>query len=126
MSEPNLAAETPQVSHRARAYKLEDDGASGMAHRKRDLKNSIANSRRSIAAIRDRQNGLSVFPALDQERAGYLITKHNEHIRACEEKIAQLRPGSPLIAPVTRRVAREDKRRSRRAKKDAKNSKDKP
>lgn len=126
MSEPNLAVNTPQVAHRARAYKLEDNGASDMAHRKRDLKNSIANSRRTIAGIRDRQNGLSVFPPLDQSSAGFLIAKHHEHIRVCEEKITELRPGSPLIAPVTRRVAREDRRRSRRAKKDAKNSKDKP
>ncbi|WP_427019328.1 hypothetical protein ACQCSX_22485 (plasmid) [Pseudarthrobacter sp. P1] len=107
----SLAATVPQVSRRARAYNLEDDGASDLSRRKRAAKDSAANRRQFIAAIEQRQAGQGPFPPRDPEVAARLIDAHRQVIRAHETQRDAASPAANIIAPVARRVAREDRRR---------------
>jgi hypothetical protein len=111
-----LAERFPQAAVRARLYRLEDDGAADLAHRKRAIKDRIATRRMLIAKIEERQAGQSRFPPLPQEDAERFIAAHRDAIRRLEEQKADLGPASPVIAPMTRRVAREDRRRARKTK----------
>lgn len=111
----NLAERFPQAAVRARLYRLEDDGAADLAHRKRDTKDRIATRRMLIEKIEQRQAGESRFPPLPQEDADRFIAAHLEVIRKLEEQKADVRPAVNIIAPMTRRVAREDRRRARKA-----------
>jgi hypothetical protein len=111
----NLAERFPQAAVRARLYRLEDDGAADLAHRKRDTKDRIATRRMLIEKIEQRQAGESRFPPLPQEDADRFIAAHREVIRKLEEQKAGVRPAVNIIAPMTRRVAREDRRRARKA-----------
>lgn len=109
----DLSKEIPQVANRARAYELEDDGASDLSRRKRCARRSITGYQHGIARIRDRQNGLSVLPPMDAKDAGRLIDNYTARIAELREQIAETGPATPLVAPVARRVAREDRRRRR-------------
>jgi hypothetical protein len=111
----NLAERFPQAAVRARLYRLEDGGAADLAHRKRDTKDRIATRRMLIEKIEQRQAGESRFPPLPQEDADRFIAAHREVIRKLEEQKAGVRPAVNIIAPMTRRVAREDRRRARKA-----------
>lgn len=122
---PDLSRDTPRADRRARLYKLEDDGASEAAERKRRARNAIASAERAIERIHDRQNHLHPLPPMDQYEAGALITRYNGVIRTNREVIDEAGVTSSLIAPMTRRVAREDRRRRRAAKRN-KNAQEKP
>lgn len=111
----DLSVRIPQVAHRARAYKLEDNGASDQAQRKRWAKGSIRTSKYFVSQIRLRQEGRSSNPPYPPEVAERLIQGHLDHIEEVRQKIRDSRPTAPLIAPVSRRVAREDRRRRRAA-----------
>jgi hypothetical protein len=111
-----LAERFPQAAVRARLYRLEDDGAADLAHRKRDTKDRIATRRMLIAKIEERQAGKSRFPPLPKEDADRFIAAHREVIRRLEEQKAEAGPAVNIIAPMTRRVAREDRRRTRKTK----------
>lgn len=111
----NLADRIKQVSRRARAYKLEDDGASDLARRKRALRESIAHRKLMIADIEKRQAGGSRLPPHDPAFAERVTAAHREAIRDLKEKLAAVGPAGPVIAPVARRVAREDRRRAKKA-----------
>lgn len=108
----SLASQFAQVSTRARVYKLEDDGASELARRKRTIKNRRRHAREVLAALAERQEGRSRFPPLDDERAAVL----RQRWEAVIEEVPETVDGGSLIAPVRRRVAREDRRRRRREK----------
>jgi hypothetical protein len=110
----NLAVRVPQAAHRARIYDLEDNGASDLAHRKRSLRESIATRKRIIADIQKRQAGGTAFPPRPQAEAEHFVAGHREAISRLKEKLSGLGPSVPLIAPMTRRVAREDRRRARK------------
>ncbi|GAA4033168.1 hypothetical protein GCM10023063_15750 [Arthrobacter methylotrophus] len=112
----NLAGTVKQASRRARIYRLADDGASDLAHRKRSLKESIANRKLLIACIEKRQAGETGQLPRSQEEADRFIAAHREAIRDLKERLAGAAPANPAIAPMTRRVAREDRRRERKAK----------
>lgn len=114
--QPNLVAEIPQVSRRARAYKLTDDGASDRARRRRlakAVKDSPERRRAAIESIRKRQAGGSDLRPLPSERAAHLISWHEKAIRQMESGLDAI--PAPVIAPVARRVAREDRRRTKKA-----------
>lgn len=108
-----LAERFPQAAVRARLYRLEDDGAADLAHRKRATKDRIATRRMLIEKIEQRQAGESRFPPLPQEDADRFIAAHREAIRRLEEQKADVGPAVNIIAPMTRRVAREDRRRAK-------------
>jgi hypothetical protein len=110
----NLADRFPQAAVRARMYKLEDNGASDLAHRKRSLRESIATRRAIIYRIEQRQAGATDLPPRPHEEAERFLAAHREAIRNLKEKLAYLAPAVPVIAPMTRRVAREDRRRARK------------
>lgn len=110
----SLATVVPQAAHRARVYDLEDNGAADLAHRKRALRESIASSRAMIFRIEQRQAGADVHPPLPPETAERLLAGHRKAIAERKEKLATIAPAAPLIAPMTRRVAREDRRRARK------------
>ena len=110
----SLAAVVPQAAHRARIYALEDNGAADLAHRKRALRESIANSRTMIFHIEQRQAGADKRPPLPPELAERLLAGHRKAIAERKEKLATIAPAASLIAPMTRRVAREDRRRARK------------
>lgn len=125
-ADSDMSVSIPQVAHRARAYELEDDGASALAQRRRWAKESIRSSRCFIEQIRLRQAGRTTYPPYPPEEAERLIRGHLDDIMQKREEMRYLRPDSPLIAPVARRVAREDRRRKRRAlKSPIPNTKDK-
>lgn len=111
----DLSVRFPQVAVRARLYRLEDDGASDLAHRKRAVKESAANSRLAIKAIQKRQAGEGRLPPMDQETADTMIASHRERIAELEARADAIGPDVNLTAPVARRVAREDRKRRRRA-----------
>lgn len=115
---PDLSVSIPRADRRARAYKLEDNGASDIALRKRNARDAIASAQRSIQRIRDRQNRIHPLPPMDQSDAGPLISRYNDIIRTNREVLEEAEASSALIAPMTRRVAREDRRRRRAAKRN--------
>lgn len=115
VSGENLASRFPQAAVRARMYRLEDGGASDLAHRKRSLKESIASRKLSIAQIQNRQAGKTGLPPRPQGEADGLIARHRAAIRELKEKLTDIGTSTPVIAPMTRRVAREDRRRERNA-----------
>ncbi|MET4143884.1 hypothetical protein [Arthrobacter sp. UYCo732] len=110
----NLVDRFPQVAVRARLYRLEDDGASDLARRKRAAKDSAANSRMAIAAIEKRQAGNGKYPPMDQEKADRMIAGHRKRIAEHEQGLKPAGPDVNVVAPVARRVAREDRRRARK------------
>jgi len=110
-----LAERFPQTAVRARLYRLEDDGASDLARRKRSVKVSISNRKDTIARIRKRQAGETNLPPRPQEEADRYIAAHQEAIRKLEETKPDVGPAVNIVAPTNRRVAREDRRRAKRA-----------
>ncbi|MBG0738777.1 hypothetical protein IV500_05005 [Paeniglutamicibacter antarcticus] len=115
----NLADWFPQVAVRARMYRLEDDGASDLARRKRAAKDRgpgvIERHEQAIAAIGKRQRGESALDPVAADIARGRIDAHRKAIRRHEAGLDEV-PTVNLIAPVARRVAREDRRRSRKHK----------
>lgn len=111
--EDDLSRSMPQVSRRARAYKLEDNGASDAAHQRRRHKEGIAAARNMIRDINKRQSGQSGRPPLDPDVADKALRRWQERIDMLKQKLQDERPSARLIAPVARRVAREDRRRRR-------------
>lgn len=109
----DLSERFPQVAVRARLYRLEDNGASDLARRKRAAKDSAANSRLAIKAIQKRQAGYSRLPPMDQETADAWIAAHRQRIADHESGDTAIGPTVNVTAPVARRVAREDRRRRR-------------
>ena len=109
-----LAERFPQAAVRARIYQLEDDGASDLARRKRSLKESIANRKLTIAQIEKRQAGKTTLLPRPQEEADRFIAAHRQAIRGLKEQLAAMGPAAPVIAPMARRVAREDRRRAKK------------
>ncbi|GAC1501502.1 MAG: hypothetical protein NVS2B15_23990 [Pseudarthrobacter sp.] len=95
-------------------HRLEDNGASDLAHRRRAAKDSIATHREMISRIEARQAGQSNLPPHPQELADRPITGHHDAIRKLEKTKAEIGPAVNILAPMTRRVAREDRRRDRR------------
>lgn len=110
-----LAERFPQAAVRARLYRLEDDGASDLARRKRSVKDSIASRKDAIARIEARQAGETNLPPRPQEEADRFIAGHQEAIRKLETKKPDVGPAVNIIAPMARRVAREDRRRARKS-----------
>lgn len=113
----NLADRFPQVAVRARLYRLEDDGASDLAQRKRARKDAgdvVARRKAAIEAIEKRQRGESRLQPLDPVIAAARIESHRRAIRRHEAGLDDL-PAVNVLAPVARRVAREDRRRERKA-----------
>lgn len=127
--EINLARTMPQAAHRARAYNLEDNGASDLAHKRRNFKNRSSKSvqeqieaeRSLIERYKKRlSNPNDVCPSATIER---WIAASEKRIRSLESGREELRPDATLIAPMTRRVAREDRKRAKKTKKLSKDKK---
>lgn len=112
----NLAGRVKQASSRAYLYGLEDDGASGLARRKRAVKDAIATRKSIIVQIEKRQAGKTRLLPRPQDEADRVIAAHREAIRRLEEKNPDIGPSVNVIAPMARRVAREDRRRARKTK----------
>lgn len=114
----NLSTRFPQVAVRARMYKLEDDGASDLARRKRAAKdrgpNVVERREQAIAAIEKRQRGESALDPVASELAARRIEAHRKAIRRHQAGLDAV-PTVNVVAPVARRVAREDRRRERNA-----------
>lgn len=113
----NLVDRFPQVAVRARLYRLEDDGASDLARRKRAAKDAgdgVARRDAAIRALEKRQRGESTLEPLDPVIAEIRIESHRKAIRRHQAGLDES-PAVNVIAPVARRVAREDRRRERRA-----------
>lgn len=109
----DLSVRFPQVAVRARLYRLADDGASDRARRRRAAKDSAANSRYAVEAILKRQAGETRFPPLDPKTAARMIEGRRRRIEDYENGSRPNGPSPRIIAPVARRVAREDRRRRR-------------
>lgn len=125
----NLAGRFPQVAVRARMYRLEDDGASDLARRKRAAKdrgrNVTERHEKAIAAIERRQRGESDLEPVDPKIAEIRIESHRQAIRRHSAGLDEA-PAVNVVAPVARRVAREDRRRSRKKAIEQKGKGDKP
>jgi hypothetical protein len=115
----DLSERFPQVAVRARLYRLEDDGASDLARRKRAAKDSAANSRRAIKALQKRQAGEGRLPPMDHDTADRMIAAHRQRIADRESGATTVGPAVNVTAPVARRVAREDRKRRRQHKTSA-------
>lgn len=115
----NLADRFPQVAVRARMYRLEDDGASDLARRKRAAKdrgpNVVERHEQAIAAIEKRQRGETALDPVSPEIAEIRIESHRKAIRRHKAGLNEV-PTVNVVAPVARRVAREDRRRAKKAK----------
>lgn len=113
-----LADRFPQVAVRARLYKLEDDGASDLPRRKRAAKdrgrNVVERHEKAIAAIEKRQRGESGLDPVSPEIAEIRIEAHRKAIRRHKAGPNEA-PTVNIVAPVARRVAREDRKRERKA-----------
>lgn len=114
----NLAGRFPQVAVRARMYKLEDNGASDLARRKRAAKDRgpdvVERHERAIAAIERRQRGEAALEPVSPEIAEIRIESHRKAIRRHQAGLDEV-PEVNIVAPVARRVDREDRRRRRRS-----------
>ncbi|HEX9225175.1 MAG TPA: hypothetical protein VF885_00795, partial [Arthrobacter sp.] len=81
----NLADRFPQVAVRARMYRLEDDGASDLARRKRAVKdrgrNIVERHEQAITAIEKRQRGESALDPVAPWLAERRIESHRKAIR---------------------------------------------
>jgi hypothetical protein len=115
----NLAADVPQVSRRARAYKLSDDGASEQALRRRYAKDRKAARggasvleyhRAAIDRITARQAGPK---PVSEEMAAHWIRRHEKAIRDHLAGRDADRPVVRVVPPIVRRVQREDRKRNR-------------
>ncbi|BCW71878.1 hypothetical protein [Arthrobacter sp. NicSoilB8] len=115
----SLADRFPQVAVRARMYKLEDDGASDLARRKRAAKDRgpdvVARHAQAIAAIEKRQRGETALDPVSPKIAEIRIESHRRAIRRYKAGLDVI-PAVNVVAPVARRVAREDRRHARRPK----------
>lgn len=111
----NLAGRFPQVAVRARMYRLEDDGASDLARSKRRTKgvDLIGQHERAIAAIQNRRYGSTSRDPYPAATAAKRIEAHRASIRRLEAGMDDT-PTVNVVAPVARRVAREDRRRTKK------------
>ncbi|WP_235778880.1 hypothetical protein [Sinomonas notoginsengisoli] len=111
--EESLAERIPGVARRARVYGLEDDGASDLARRRRWARDRVAFLRRSIAEL-EAQPREGVFAKLTDEKAERLLAAYRAKLPEAEEAKDAIGPAVNVVAPVVRRVQREDRRRTRR------------
>ncbi len=114
---PNLAKEVSQAHTRAILYKLKDDGGIKWSRDKRSRKDRRRSLKLEIAEMEKRLNG-------PEERVLFGRTIRYDKVQI-QQRIERLRTqlqelnetsdqGAPrVIAPMPRRVAREDRRRSR-------------
>lgn len=131
-TERNLVKEIKRIDFRARAYKLSDDGASDQARKRRFAKEAKANGRdassveyhkKAIAAIRRAQENPNVSEAI-RKNYELWISRHEQEIRQLESLDTPelvTKPAVRVVAPIARRVRREDRRRTKlekRKKKD--------
>lgn len=116
----DLSRSVPQVAHRARAYKLEDNGASDAARRRRQHKEGIATAKSMIRDIIKRQLGQTGLPPMDPDIAGRRLEGWLSRIEELKAKLQAEGASTRMIAPVARRVAREDRRRRKNASTQAK------
>lgn len=111
----DLSRDIPQVSRRARVYKLEDNGASDAARRRRQHKEGIATAKMMIRDIIRRQLGQTGLPPMDPDIAKERMERWLARIDMLKAKLQDERPAPRTVAPVARRVAREDRRRRKAA-----------
>lgn len=122
--ERNLIKEIKRIDFRARAYKLADDGASAQAQKRRFAKDAKANGRDpssikyhqdTIASLRRAQNKPTATERFLEISEAW-ISRHEQEIRRLEsidrpELI--IKPTVRVVAPIARRVRREDRRRTK-------------
>lgn len=127
----NLVKEIKRIDFRARAYKLSDDGASDQARARRRAKDEKARDRdpssikyhkNAIAAIRRAQENPKVTGKI-RDNYDLWIVRHEQEIRRLESLDSPeliVKPTVRVVAPISRRVRREDRRRTKleRRKKD--------
>lgn len=110
----NLADLIPAVARRARAYGLEDDGASDLARRRRWARDRVAFLRQSIAEL-EAQPRQGMFAKVSDEKAERLLAAYRAKLPEAVEAKGEVGPAVNVVAPVVRRVQREDRRRARRS-----------
>jgi hypothetical protein len=131
-TERNLVKEIKRIDFRARAYKLSDDGASDQARKRRFAKDAKSNGRdpssieyhkKAIAALRKVQDKPETVERF-REVSEVWIARHEQEIRQLESLDSPeliVKPTVRVVAPIARRVRREDRRRTKlekRLKKD--------
>lgn len=128
----NLVKEIKRIDFRARAYKLSDDGASDQALKRRYAKEARAAGRDPSSveyhkkAIESAQKVQSRPDTSDRlrELSETWIANHEKEIRRLESLDTPeviTKPAVRVVAPIARRVRREDRRRTqleKRLKKD--------
>lgn len=131
-TERNLVKEIKRIDFRARAYKLADDGASDQARKRRFAKEAKSNGRdpssveyhkKAIAALRKIQEKPETVERF-REVSEIWIARHEQEIRqleSLEEPELVVKPTVRVVAPIVRRVRREDRRRTKLEKKRKKN-----
>lgn len=122
--ERNLIKEIKRIDYRARAYKLADDGASEQAQKRRIAKDAKSNGRDpssikyhqdAIASLRRAQNKPTATERF-LEISETWISRHEQEIRQLESidhPELVIKPTVRVVAPIARRVRREDRRRTR-------------
>lgn len=122
-TDENLAKDIPQVSRRATAYKLSDDGAIALARRRRWKKDSGKKTIEEQIVIEkkwiDHLNKCLDSEFTDHANSVNLrkkISSHETRIRRLEGGVEDvLKPDAPILPPLTRRVKREDRKRAKRS-----------
>lgn len=131
-TERNLIKEIKRIDFRARAYKLSDGGASDQARKRRFAKeakssgrdpSSVEYHKKAIDALRRVQDKPETVERF-REVSEVWIARHEQEIRRLESLDAPelvTKPAVRVVAPIARRVRREDRRRmklEKRKKKD--------
>ncbi|MCU6481932.1 hypothetical protein [Arthrobacter sp. A2-55] len=106
----SLVNRVKRADQRAHLYDLEDDGASALAQTKRRLKGAIATRRAIIAELRTGKAAAARGLVRDPMLVADQIMKHEARIIELRAALDSL-PAPGVLAPMTRRVAREDRRR---------------
>lgn len=128
-TDKNLAKDIPQVSKRALAYKLSDDGAIALAHRRRWKKNAGKKTIEEQIVIEKRWIA-HLTKILNSEHTDHahsvslkkMILSHEKRIRQLESGVEEvLRPDASIVPPITRRVKREDRKREKRSRRSKSN-----
>lgn len=114
---PDESQRIPQVSTRARVYKLSDDGASDLALTKRHHRNNRGNLK-ALAEHLEQQLESGVFSYRStREQVQARLENVKRSLEHSKESPDSYGPTPTIVAPITRRVSREDRRRRKAARK---------
>lgn len=114
---PDESQRVPQVSSRARVYKLSDDGASDLALTKRYHRDNRANLKALAEHLEQQLESGKFSHRSTREQVQARLENVKRSIERSKESPDSFGPTPTIVAPITRRVRREDKKRRKASRK---------